>query len=146
ISTLYNVVSEFDKHNIPLETIWNDLDYMEGCKDFTWNPINYPRVEVAEFVNKLHENNQHYVVIVDPGIKIENGYWAYEEGVKRGIFIKNAKGENIVGQVWPGLTYYPDWFNKDTERYWGDAIEKWLYNVDIDGLWIDMNEPASWCK
>ncbi|CAG8483282.1 6536_t:CDS:2 [Racocetra fulgida] len=133
ISTLYNVVSEFDKHNIPLETIWNDLDYMEGFKDFTWNPINYPREEVAEFVNKLHENNQHYVVIVDPGIKIENGYWAYEEGVKRGIFIKNAKGENIVGQVWPGLTNFPDWFNKDTEKYWGDAIEKWLYNVDLDG-------------
>ncbi|KAF0451682.1 glycoside hydrolase family 31 protein [Gigaspora margarita] len=146
LSTLYNVVSEFRNHNIPLETIWNDLDYMEGFKDFTWNSINYPREEVAKFVNMLHENDQHYVVIVDPGIKIEHGYWAYEEGVKRGIFIKNAKGENIIGQVWPGFTNFPDWFNKDTEKYWGDSIEKWLYNVDIDGLWIDMNEPASWCK
>ncbi|CAG8722124.1 17135_t:CDS:2, partial [Cetraspora pellucida] len=146
VSTLYNVVSEFHKHNIPLETIWNDLDYMEEFKDFTWNSINYPREEIAKFVNMLHENDQHYVVIVDPGIKIESGYWAYEEGVKRGIFIKNAKGENIVGQVWPGLTNFPDWFNKDTEKYWGDVIEKWLYKVDVDGLWIDMNEPASWCR
>ncbi|CAG8526740.1 12337_t:CDS:10, partial [Dentiscutata heterogama] len=146
VSTLYNVVSEFRNHKIPLETIWNDLDYMEGFKDFTWNSINYPREEIAKFVNILHENDQHYVVIVDPGIKIEHGYWAYDEGVKRDIFIKNARGENIVGQVWPGLTNFPDWFNKDTEKYWGDAIEKWLYNVDVDGLWIDMNEPASWCR
>ncbi|CAG8596714.1 11824_t:CDS:10, partial [Scutellospora calospora] len=146
LSTLYHVVSEFKNHNIPLETIWNDLDYMEGFKDFTWNSINYPREETAKFVNMLHENDQHYVVIVDPGIKIERGYWPYEEGVNRGIFIKNAREEDLVGQVWPGLTHFPDWFNKDTEKYWGDAIERWLHTVDVDGLWIDMNEPASWCK
>ncbi|CAG8717188.1 1236_t:CDS:2, partial [Acaulospora morrowiae] len=101
LTVLSNVVENFRRNKIPLETIWTDLDYMDGFKDFTWHPTNYPRNEVAKFTKKLHENNQHYVVIVDPAIKIEAKYMAYEEGVKRGIFIKNTEGEDIVGKSWP---------------------------------------------
>ena len=139
-------MSEFKSQNIPLETIWNDIDYMEDYKDFTWDPINFPREKMGDFVKKLHENEQHYVVIVDPGIKIETPYYPYEDGVNKNVFIKNSKGENIVGKVWPGLTVFPDWFNEDTPDYWGHLFEKWLENVTVDGIWIDMNEPASWCR
>jgi alpha-glucosidase (family GH31 glycosyl hydrolase) len=145
VSVLEKVVSEFKSHDIPLETIWTDLDYMEDYKDFTWN-ANFSSDKMGNFVKKLHENEQHYVTIVDPGIKIEKGYHPYEDGVNRNVFIKNSKGKNIVGKVWPGFTVFPDWFNENTTTYWGDLIEEWLENVAVDGLWIDMNEPASWCR
>lgn len=111
LTVLSSVVDEFRNHQIPLETIWTDLDYMEGFKDFTWNPYNYPKNEVSLFIEKLHENNQHYVVIVDPGIKIESGYIPYEEGVSKNVFIKNAKGKDIIGQVWPGMQFQSFLFN-----------------------------------
>ncbi|CAG8606975.1 13228_t:CDS:2 [Funneliformis caledonium] len=146
VKVLEKVVSKFKSNNIPLETIWTDLDYMEGFKDFTWNPTNYPRDEMVKFLRKLHEDEQHYVAIVDPAIKIEAGYYPYDEGIRRNVFIKNYKEENIIGRVWPGLTVFPDWFNEDTPVYWGDMLERWLKNVMVDGLWIDMNEPSSWCR
>ncbi|CAG8456280.1 3233_t:CDS:10 [Acaulospora colombiana] len=146
LTVLSSVVETFGEQKIPLETIWTDLDYMDGQKDFTWNPVDYPKNDVAQFVKKLHENNQHYVVIVDPAIKIEVGYLPYDEGTKMNVFIKNSRGDDIVGLVWPGLTTYPDWFNNDTLIYWESMIEKWLDGIVLDGLWIDMNEPASWCR
>jgi hypothetical protein len=36
-------------------------------------------------------DNYHYVVIVDAGIKVNDGI-AYTEGKKRGVFIKDANG------------------------------------------------------
>lgn len=33
-----------------------------------------------------------YVVIVDPGIKIEKGYKAYDEGLQQNIFITEPDG------------------------------------------------------
>ncbi|CAJ0769472.1 2267_t:CDS:2, partial [Entrophospora sp. SA101] len=85
-----------------------------------------------KFIDELHRNEQHYVVIVDPGLKIEDGYEPYDDGVKRNVFIKNSDLDNVVGRVWPGLTVFPDWFNNETEIYWGDMIEKWL--------------DANWCN
>ncbi|CAJ0887207.1 10572_t:CDS:10 [Entrophospora sp. SA101] len=132
LSVLSDVVSRFRKENIPLETIWTDLDYMEGRKIFTWDKHNYPKDQVKKFIDELHRNEQHYVVIVDPGLKIEDGYEPYDDGVKRNVFIKNSDLDNVVGRVWPGLTVFPDWFNNETEIYWGDMIEKWL--------------DANWCN
>ncbi|RIA84494.1 glycosyl hydrolases family 31 protein [Glomus cerebriforme] len=146
VKALEKVVSEFKSQNIPLETIWTDIDYMQDFKDFTWDSENFSRHEIGNFVKKLHENEQHYVVIVDPGIKIEAGYYPYEDGINKNVFIKNSKGENIVGRVWPGLTVFPDWFNENIIYYWGDLYEKWLKNVAVDGIWIDMNEVSSWCR
>ena len=40
-----------------------------------------------------------YVVIVDPGIKAEKGYPAYDRGMKADIFIKDVTGQPYLGQV-----------------------------------------------
>lgn len=50
--------------------------------------------------------------------------------------------------MWPGATAFPDWFHPDIQKYWdGEFID--FFNseigVDIDGLWIDMNEAANMC-
>ena len=42
-----------------------------------------------------------YIPIIDAGIKT-SGY-AYEEGLKRGVFTMDGNGkEPLVGKVWPG--------------------------------------------
>ena len=52
---------------IPLDTVWMDIDYMEAWKDWTLDPANFPTDEVTSFVEAIHDNGQHFVVIVDPG-------------------------------------------------------------------------------
>lgn len=50
--------------------------------------------------------------------------------------------------MWPGVTTYPDWFHPDIEKYWNNEFNKFFdaeTGVDIDGLWIDMNEAANFC-
>lgn len=53
-----------------------------------------------------------------------------------------------AGAVWPGVTVYPDWFNPDTQSWWNEEFARFFdedNGVDIDGLWIDMNEAANFC-
>jgi alpha-glucosidase len=53
-----------------------------------------------------------------------------------------------VGVVWPGVTAFPDWFNDDTQGWWNNEFDIFFSpdtGVDIDGLWIDMNEASQFC-
>lgn len=96
------VVKKYKEAKIPLETMWTDIDYMDDKKDFTFDPKNFPLREVQRFVKELHSSQQKYVLIIDPAIKVERGYGPYEDGMKKGIFMKNPDGSVYVGKVWPG--------------------------------------------
>jgi len=48
--------------------------------------------------------------------------------------------------VWPHYTVFPDFLNPETENYWTDSLADFRSLVEVDGLWIDMNEPASFCQ
>jgi alpha-glucosidase (family GH31 glycosyl hydrolase) len=48
-------------------------------------------------------------------------------------------------QVWPGMVYYPDWFHPATQPWWTRAVKRMYSQVPLDGLWVDMNEAASFC-
>ena len=50
--------------------------------------------------------------------------------------------------VWPGVTAFPDWFNPRTQGFWNGQFGSFFSaegGVDIDGLWIDMNEASNFC-
>ena len=112
------VVANYSAAGIPLETQWVDIDYMEEYRDFTTDPVSFPVNEMKKFLNYLHSQNQHMVPIIDPGIMVKSGYPAYEDGIKHDIFIKDIKGGNYLGQVWPGPTLFPDFFHPNAQEYW----------------------------
>ena len=102
--------------------------------------------QVAAFVDGLHEKGMHFVPIIDPGIMVYPGYEAYERGVKEGLFIKDISGGNYLGQVWPGPTFFPDFLHPSAQSYWTDQIKSFYEMVNVDGLWIDMNEVSNFCE
>lgn len=73
-------------------------------------------------------------------------YDAFNEGVEDDIFLRRENGSIWQGVVWPGVTAFPDWFSKNIKSYWDNQFAIFFdpeAGVDIDALWIDMNEPSS---
>jgi alpha-glucosidase len=140
------VVANYSAAGIPLETMWTDIDYMDKYKVFTLGE-GFPLNEVRNLVSDLHSKNQQYIVMVDPAVAAQD-YPPYNRGVEASAFVKNSAGDPWKGEVWPGTTAFPDWFAPNTQSYWDNEFATFFNKdtgVDIDALWIDMNEPSSFC-
>lgn len=102
---------------------------------------------MQELVSTLHNNNQHYIVMVDPAVAYQD-YPPFNNGVQQGAFLKTSNGSVYKGVVWPGVTAFPDWFAPSTQDYWTSEFASFFdaqSGVDIDALWIDMNEASNFC-
>ncbi|OAY31309.1 alpha-xylosidase 1 [Manihot esculenta] len=144
LSVVEDVVDSYKKAQIPLDVIWNDDDHMDGKKDFTINPTNYPRPKLLAFLEKIHSIGMKYIVIVDPGIGVNSSYGVYQRGIANDVFIK-YHGKPFIAQVWPGAVHFPDFLNPKTVEWWGDEIRRFHELAPVDGLWIDMNEASNFC-
>ena len=133
------VVEGHHGRDIPLDAVYLDIDYMERYKDFTVDEEQFPEFE--KFTSEMKEKGIHLVPIIDAGVKIEEGYPVYEEGVEENYFCKDEDGEDFVAAVWPGKVHFPDVLNSKAREWFGSKY-KWLMDQGIDGFWNDMNEPA----
>ncbi|KAJ1954098.1 hypothetical protein GGI12_005869, partial [Dipsacomyces acuminosporus] len=139
------VIANYSKAKIPLEVAWTDIDYMDKTRDFTFDPVNFPLGEMQKQLKYLHEHNQKMVLMTDPAIQRNSSYGPYARGHAQSAFIKNADGTEFIGQVWPGYTAFPDWFAPNTGAWWSGELKRYFDQLPIDGMWIDMNEAASFC-
>ena len=133
------VADKYDEAGIPLDMIYLDIDYMERYKDFTVDDKSFP--DFPEFVQEMKNRGIHLVPIIDAGVKIEEGYDVYEEGLSGDYFCKKENGENLVAAVWPGKVHFPDFLDEKAREWFGNKY-KFLLDQGIDGFWNDMNEPA----
>ncbi|KAJ2742533.1 hypothetical protein GGI20_004418 [Coemansia sp. BCRC 34301] len=139
------VIANYSKASIPLEVAWTDIDYMDKTLDFTFDPVKFPLAEMQKQLAYLHERSQKMVLISDPAIQHNSSYAVYARGHKQDVFIKNPDGSEYIGQVWPGYTVFPDWFAPNTAGWWSGELKRYFDQLPIDGMWIDMNEAASFC-
>nr|MCR5754059.1 alpha-glucosidase [Acetatifactor sp.] len=128
------VVDNYDALGMPLDSVYLDIDYMERYKDFTVDEERFPDFE--GFVKEMRARDIHLVPIIDAGVKIEDGYDVYEEGVEKGYFCKKENGERLVAAVWPGKVHFPDVLNEEARKWFGEKY-KILLDMGIDGFWND---------
>lgn len=133
------VVAGHRKHGIPLDAVYLDIDYMEGYKNFTIDQKRFPRF--ASFVEDMRKQGIRLVPIIDAGVKIEEGYDIYEEGMANGYFCIDETGKEFTAGVWPGKVHFPDMLNENARAWFGYQYSK-LLELGIEGFWNDMNEPA----
>ncbi|XP_029014912.1 lysosomal alpha-glucosidase [Betta splendens] len=146
-NTTRNVVRRMHKANFPLDVQWNDLDYADKRRVFTFDPRRFG--DLPQMVEEFHKRGMKYILILDPGISSTSPpgtYRPFDDGLKRDVFIKNATGQILIGKVWPGPTAFPDFTNPETGQWWEDCIREFHTRVPVDGLWIDMNEPANFVQ
>ncbi len=134
-----DVVKKHRELQIPLDSVYLDIDYMERYKDFTLNNETFP--DFADFNKEMKDEHIHLVPIIDAGVKQEEGYPVYEEGLKKGYFCTKEDGSPFVAAVWPGKALFPDMLNKEARDWFGEQY-KFLLDQGVEGFWNDMNEPA----
>lgn len=131
----------FRDKDIPSDVIVFDIHYMEQYKIFTWSKRDFS--DPKGLFEQLKEMGFDVVVMCDPGIKVEDGYKTYEDGIKQDVFIKYPDGTNYSGQVWPGWCHFPDFTNPKTREWWAEQFEGYV-SLGVKGYWNDMNEIATW--
>ena len=133
------IADQLRKHQIPSDVIWMDIDYMDGYKIFTFNPKEFPRPKALN--DYLHQKHFKAVYMIDPGVKVEPGYFVDDQGTAGDYWVKTKDGKPFVGDVWPGPCHFPD-FTRPDVRLWWATLYKDFMGTGIDGVWNDMNEPA----
>ena len=127
------------ERNHPCDAIWLDIDYMNGFRNFTWNEEKFPNPQ--QMISDLHAQGLRLVTILDPGTKIDDGYFVYQQGMERDYFCRLQNGEMFTGSVWPGMCVFTDYSRSEVREWWG-SLYKGLLDVGVDGIWNDMNEPS----
>ena len=126
---------------IPSDGVTLDIHYMDAYKLFTWDPARFP--DPKGLTDRLKAMGFRLTVIVDPGIKAEKGYPAYESGLKSDVFLKYPDGTNYTAKVWPGWCHFPDFTSVRGRDWWSNQVKTYTAQ-GVSGLWNDMNEISTW--
>ncbi|XP_052211449.1 uncharacterized protein LOC127814178 isoform X2 [Diospyros lotus] len=133
------IARTFREKGIPCDVIWMDIDYMDGFRCFTFDQERFP--DPKSLVEELHVSGFKAIWMLDPGIKREEGYFVYDSGSEREIWIQTADGKPFVGDVWPGPCVFPDFTQSKARSWWANLVKEFA-SKGVDGIWNDMNEPA----
>lgn len=134
------VTNKLRSNLIPCDAIYLDIDYMDGFRCFTWDKEKFP--EPKAMISELKKNGFKTVVIIDPGIKIDENYAVYNEAIENNYFCRRADGPFMKGKVWPGDCYFPDFTNPKVRKWWSGLFQELIEEIGVRGVWNDMNEPA----
>ncbi|KAI5737505.1 hypothetical protein M8J76_014234 [Diaphorina citri] len=137
-----DVSAKFDVYDMPMDVMWLDIEYTDQKKYFTWDPTKFPTP--TSMVSNLTSLGRKLVVIIDPHIKRDNGYFLHDDATEKGYYVKNKDGNDFEGWCWPGSSSYLDFMNPAVRDYLADryALEKFPgSSLDVH-IWNDMNEPS----
>ncbi|KAM4742529.1 sucrase-isomaltase, intestinal [Anableps anableps] len=162
IADLYN---DMKAAGIPYDVQYADIDYMERQLDFV---LDSEFLGLPDLVDKMRAEGMRFIFILDPAISGNETYYpAFSRGKEADVFIKwpsHLSDDIVWGKVWPdfpnvtvnetlnwdtqveiyrAFTAFPDFFRTQTAAWWKQEIKDFYDLMKFDGLWIDMNEPAS---
>ncbi|NGP75353.1 glycoside hydrolase family 31 protein [Balneolaceae bacterium YR4-1] len=130
----------FREKKIPCDAIYLDIDYMDEYRVFTWNKKLFP--DAKKMISDLREQGFRTIVMIDPGVKMDKDYFVFQEGMDQDFFCKRPDGETVIAPVWPSKCVFPDFTQPDVRDWWADLYKPLVDDLEMGGIWNDMNEPA----
>ena len=137
-----DVDKKMDRHRIPYDVIWLDIEYTDGKKYFTWDSHTFPNP--LDMQKQLEGHERKLVVIIDPHIKNEGNYPVVEELKSKSLAVKNKDNNIYEGWCWPGSSHWVDCFNPAAVEWWRSLFTYKSFTGTTPNafLWNDMNEPS----
>ncbi|EMP39847.1 Maltase-glucoamylase, intestinal [Chelonia mydas] len=131
ISDLYEAMKAA---RIPYDVQYADIDYMDRQLDFTLSP-NF--TGLPALVDRMKKEGMRFIIIL---------VWPDFPNV----VVNESLDWDTQVQLYRAYAAFPDFFRNTTAQWWQREIREYHTNpnqpeksVKFDGLWIDMNEPAS---
>jgi alpha-glucosidase len=137
---LRELAERFRALDLPADSLWFDIQHMDGFRSFTWDPVGFP--DPAGLLAELRDEGFRSVAIVDPGLKQEPGWGVYDELIGGGHALRTPGGSPFVGRAWPGDSVFPDFSRAETRLWWAGQVAE-LAADGLDGIWLDVNEPTT---
>ncbi|KAL4493955.1 hypothetical protein ABPG72_021972 [Tetrahymena utriculariae] len=95
---LMDVWNNYNKYEIPFDSLWTDIDYMYKYQDFTIDFERFNITQMQQIYNLSDPRGVHWSSIVDVGIALDSN--AAEKGLDMNVFIQSAKtNQSLVGKV-----------------------------------------------
>lgn len=136
------MVKKFDDHDFPMDLMWLDIEYTDGKKYFTWDSVKFPHPEQMQ--RNLTATGRKLVLIIDPHIKREGGYFLHEDALSNDLYVKTKDGAVYEGWCWPGSSSYLDLLDPRVQDYYKKlySFDNFKGTTEIVHIWNDMNEPS----
>ncbi len=140
VDEVLELMENFKNREIPIDTIYLDIDYMDGFRVMTFKEPEFKNAE--NLIKTLKSQGVRTVTIFDPGVKVDENYGVYKRGLEKDVYVKDKNGEIYIGAAWPNDCVFPDFSREEVRTWWKEELKEFLYKYDIDGVWNDMNEPC----
>ncbi|MBW0472288.1 hypothetical protein O181_012003 [Austropuccinia psidii MF-1] len=139
---LLAVIDNFDKHDIPLDVIWLDIEYADEHKYFVWDKKHFP--DPMKMIREVESTGRKLVTIVDPHIKRSQDLYVYKEAADLDVLVKLPDGSEYEGWCWTGSSSWVDYFNPKSWDWWSGLFKFNKYQESTPNVhnWLDMNEPS----
>ncbi|KAH7318307.1 glycoside hydrolase family 31 protein [Stachybotrys elegans] len=137
-----DVDRKMDKHRIPYDVIWLDLEYTDDRKYFTWEPNSF--ADPVSMGEQLDSHGRKLVVLIDPHIKKQDEYVVSKQIVSKDLAVHNKEDNIYEGWCWPGSSNWVDCFNPKAVEWWGSLFKYDFFKGTLPNtfIWNDMNEPS----
>ena len=135
-SELIDVVKEYRRRMLPIDNIIQDWAYWGGIDRFSgmvWDSAAYP--DPSRMVDSLHALHAHLTVSIWPAF-----------GTNTDI-LRDMRSRGFLYPLvhWNGGFVY-DAYNPDARALYWKYVKKGLFDIGVDGYWMDATEPEFSCS
>ncbi|KHN73908.1 Sucrase-isomaltase, intestinal [Toxocara canis] len=158
-SELYTIVKNMSSSGILFDVININMNYMNNSHDFT---LAEEWIQLTDLSHIFHEEGYRLTILLNAAISVASESfqralmqnvsfveWPTNELVQTetNSLYEGTKGKKIMlGVGWPNEhVAFPDLMDSlpQTSKWWSDELQLFYSKVRFDGVWLSMNEPAS---
>jgi alpha-glucosidase len=151
-----DVVSTFRSNNIPLDSIYLDLDYFYQDIENYGNNVGDPNINYDNNLFQLtwnsafpdpqamtafcHTQGVRVVAMVEPWLVPDDPKYDFVNS--NSWFVDDNNGNTVLTDIWMGPSSWMDFTDGNLRSWWRDQVATFFQDAGIDGIWNDLNETA----
>ena len=143
------MIASYDQKNLPLDSVWLGAAYTDKYKAFSVDTKAFDSLNTL--AANLHESGRHIVPVLQGGISCDDPLDPYYQSattahtlIQSTEYPNNNYNGNLISKQLANKVAFVDWFNSEAYGFWSKGLSDLYAKVPFDGVWLDMNEPATY--